>query len=132
MRIKSAVLGLALALSFGLASTPATAQEAPHVIVVLTIDVNGDLPGFLKLVSRARQISAQYESRGQQRVWQATLAGAGTNEIFVAVEYPSLVAYAQDTSKLAASSEWQQFIRDFQAAGMCVVSNSMSVERTPM
>jgi hypothetical protein len=65
------------------------------------------------------------------RVWQSTLAGPNTGTVAVAVEHPSLVSMAQDGAKVAADAEWQKVVDAFQAAGMRVVSNSVSVEITP-
>jgi hypothetical protein len=109
----------------------ASGDEAPKVISVLSIDTAGDLKGFLVFAKRAREISSKHGSRGVQRVRQAGLAGDGVGSVFVGVEYPSLVAYAQDTSKVNATPEWQAFVADFQKSGMRVVSASLSTEVTP-
>ncbi len=60
-----------------------------------------------------------------------TLAGPNTNTVIVITEYLNLVSMAQSTAKVVQSEEWQQFIAEFAAAGMCVTSNSVSVEVTP-
>ena len=54
-----------------------------------------------------------------------------TNTVIVITEYLNLVSMAQSTTKVVQSAEWQQFIAEFAAAGMCVTSNSVSVEVTP-
>jgi hypothetical protein len=57
--------------------------------------------------------------------------GDGVESVFVGVEYPRLVAYAQDTSKVNATPEWRAFVADFQKSRMRVVSASLSTEVTP-
>ena len=130
MRAMSMLLGACLIFVASFAGS-AAADEAPKVISVLSIDTGGDLKGFLVFAERAREISSKHGSRGVQRVWQAGLAGDGVGSVFVGVEYPSLVAYAQDTSKVNATPEWQAFVADFQKSGMRVVSASLSTEVTP-
>jgi len=130
MRSISVILGACLIFVAGFAGS-ASADEAPKVISVLTIDTGGDLKGFLTFAKRAREISTKHGSRGVQRVWQAGLAGDGVGSVFVGVEYPSLVAYAQDTTKVNATPEWQAFVADFQKSGMRVLSASLSTDVTP-
>ncbi len=131
MRIGSLVIGLALVLTFGLAPNDAVAQDAPAVNNVLFIDVGGDLPKFQELFTRATAIREKYGSTGTGRVWFATLAGPNTGSVVVVLEFPSMVSMAQTNAKVFPSPEWQQFLADFNAAGMRVVSNQALVEVTP-
>ena len=131
MRIGSLVIGLALVLTLGLAPNDAVAQDAPAVNNVLFIDVGGDLPKFLEFFTRATAIGDKYGSTGTGRVWFATLAGPLTGNVVVVTEYPSLVSMAESNTKVNQSPEWQQFIADFTAAGMSVISNQALVEVTP-
>ena len=131
MRFSALLVGFALALTFALAPSQAAAQGPPKVINVLTIDTKGDLDGFLKLAKRARELQSQHGGTGMQRVWQSTLAGPNTGTVAVAVEYSSLVSMAQSQAKVGATPEWQKFINDFQASGMSVLSNSLSIEVSP-
>ncbi len=131
MRIGSLLIGLALVLTFGLAPNDAGAQDAPAVSAVLVVDTGGDFPKFLEFFTRGQAIGKKYNTTGTGRVWLSTLAGPNTGTAFVVTEYPNLVSMAQSTTKIAQSPEWQQFIADFQAAGMSVTSNSVIVEATP-
>ena len=131
MRFSALLVGFALALTFALAPSQAAAQGAPKAINVLTIDTKGDLDGFLKFAKRARDLQTKHGGTGQQRVWQSTLAGPNTGTVAVAVEYPSMVSMAQSQAKVGATPEWQKFVADFQASGMRVLSNSVSMEVTP-
>ena len=131
MRNSLWVSGLAIALLFGIATPPESFAQAPTVINVLTIDVNGDLDSFLGMVKTIRKITERLGSKGKARVWQATLSGAQTGSIFVAIEHPSLVSMAQDNAKLQADSKWQELVEEFNKKGMDVLSNSVSMEITP-
>lgn len=131
MRFSAILAGLALALTFALAPSQAEAQGPPKVINVLMIDTKGDLEGFLKFAKRARELQTKHGGTGVQRVWQSTLAGPNTGTVAVAVEYQSMVAMAQSQAKVGATPEWQKFVDDFQASGMNVLSNSVSIEVSP-
>ena len=117
-------------LSF-VASGQVSAQEAPKVINVLSVDTGGDTAAFLEFTKRAKAIGDQHGGTGNQRVWLSSFAGPNTGTVVVAVEYPSAVSMAQSQAKVNSSPEWQKFVADFQASGMRVISNSVSVEITP-
>ena len=131
MRIGSLMIGLALVLTFGLAPNDAVAQDAPAVNNVLFIDTGGDLPKFLEFFTRATAIGEKYGTTGKGRLWFASLAGPNTGSVIVVNEYPNLVSMAESQTKVGQSPEWQQFIADFEAAGMSVTSSGVSVEITP-
>ena len=131
MRLSVLLIGLAFALGAMLAPLQVAAQEAPRVINVISVDTGGDNDKFLEFVKRATAIQEKYKSTGTTRVFLSTLAGPNANSVVVAVEYPSFVSMAQSNAKVTPTPEWQKFIDDFQAAGMSVRSNSVSVEITP-
>jgi hypothetical protein len=131
MKRSFVAMGSALALLFGIALPALSFAQGPTVINVLSINDNGDQPGLLDIVKRVRAINERLGNKGTSRVWQATLAGEGTNAIFVAIEHPSLVSMAQDNAKLQADAEWQKIVDEFEKKGMSVLSNSVSVEITP-
>ena len=131
MRTTSILIALALASVLSLASSQAIAQDAPRVSTVLLIDAGGDMAKFQEFFKRAQAIGKQYGTTGTARVWVTTFAGPNTNSILVMNEFPSLVSMAQSQTKIGSSAEWQQFVADFQAAGMRVVSNSVIAEATP-
>ena len=131
MKHSFVAMGSVLALLVGITLPALSFAQAPTVINVLSINDNGDLPGLLDIVKRVRAINQRLGNKGTSRVWQATLAGEGTNAIFVAIEHPSLVSMAQDNAKLQADAEWQKIVDEFEKKGMSVLSNSVSVEITP-
>jgi hypothetical protein len=131
MRNSSLLIGLALVFAFAAAPNPAMAQEAPKVINVAIYDVAEDMPKFLEFFKRAIAITKQYESSGQSRVWLSTFAGPDTNMVAVATEFPTFVSMAESNAKVMASPEWQKLVAEFEAAGMQVLSNGVSIEVTP-
>lgn len=131
MKHSFVAIGSALALLIGITLPALSFAQGPTVINVLTINDNGDLPGLLDIVKRVRAVNQRLGNKGISRVWQATLAGEGTNAIFVAIEHPSLVSMAQDNAKLQADAEWQKIVAEFEKKGLGVLSNSVSVEITP-
>ena len=131
MRHAIVLSGLALAFTFVLGASGASAQEAPRVINVLAIDTGGDTDKFLGFAKRAREITEKHGGTGRQRVWLSTLAGPNTGSVIVAVEYPSMISMAQSQAKVNTTPDWQKFIDDFQKSGMRVVSSSLSTEVTP-
>ncbi len=131
MRIGSLLIAFALVLTFVLAPNDVVAQEAPRVNQVLFIDVGGDLPKFQELFTRFDAVAKKYDSTGTPRVWLATLAGPLTNTVVVVTEYPNLVSMAQSNSRVVPSKEWQELVAEFDAAGMRVTSNQVTVEVTP-
>ena len=131
MRIVPLFASVAVVLACAQAPEQAMAQEGPAVVQVIQIDTGGNLAKFLELTGRLDAISEKYGSTGERRILQSTLAGPNTGSVFVVIEYPNFVSMAESVSKSSASPEWAQFVADFQAAGMRVVSNSVSVDITP-
>ena len=131
MRKSFLLLSVAVVLACVQAPEEATAQEAPKVINVLSVDTGGDTDRFLEFAKRAREISDKNGGTGNQRVWLSTLAGPNTGSVIVAVEYPSMVSMAQSQAKVNPTPEWQKFLDDFQKSGMRVLSSSLSFEITP-
>ena len=123
------ILGVSLAafLTLGVVG-----QESAQAAVInsVAIDTNGDLPGFLELFKRSQAIAKRLGNPAP-RVFQATLAGAQTNDIVISTEHASLVALAQAQAKTQADAEWQKLIEDAGNKGISATSNSVANEITP-
>lgn len=65
---------------------------------------------------------------GKPRFWISAIAGPDSGNVIITVEYPNMVAYAQSTTKVQASPEYQQFIADANATSIKQISNSILVE----
>ena len=129
MVISRLVFSAALAACFLLGAVSAGAQEAPKVANVLLFE--GPTPQILEFGKRAAEIGAKYDTTGTTRWWLSGLAGTNTGRLAAVIEYPNSVSMAESRAKIAASPEWQQFIADFQAAGLRVISSSEITELTP-
>ena len=124
------IIGVSLAAFVVLGAANGASAQSP-IINLIAVDDNGDLPGVLDIVKRARAINERLGTPGMTRVWQATLAGDEANSVVIGVEYPSLEALAQAQAKQVGDSEWQKLIEDVQAKGISVTSNSVWQEITP-
>ncbi len=113
-------------------STAIAQAEAPDVVVVTIVQVEGvDQAAFME---RGEKAQAIWKELGIPafRAWQSTLAGPNTGSVAFVTEYDDSVAWAKGTQKLAASEKWQKWIQELQGWGKTnVTSSSMLVEVTP-
>ena len=124
------IMGMSLAAFVVLGAANEAAAQGP-VINLIAVDDNGDLPGLLEIVKRARTINERLGIAETARVWQATLAGDEVNSVVIAIEYATLEALAKAQAKQAADSEWQKLVQDVQARGFSLTSNGLWQEITP-
>ena len=61
----------------------------------------------------------------------STFSGSATGTPIVVLEYSDLATLAAAEMKTSASEEWAAFLADVAAAGIRVMSNSISLEITP-
>ena len=129
------LIGLAVALA--LFASPARAAEEkskePHgVLNVVAVKVKGDVDAYLAKVKKLRAAADESGALGTFRVWRAAVAGPETGTIYVAIEYPSLEAYAAAVSKQREDKEWTKLMKDLDASGVReVVGQSLLVDVTP-
>jgi hypothetical protein len=129
LRIASSVV----LLGFAALTLPlvARASEEQKVITVMTVKLNGDRQPYLDKIKTFQGITKRLKLPAF-RVWRATLAGAGTDELSIVTEYPNVAAWADANTKLAADEEAAKFARDIEASGIrTVVDRSLLVEVTP-
>jgi hypothetical protein len=105
--------------------------RAQAVAQVVSVDVKGDLDGYLAVVKDLQAVVKRVTPNAAIRIWQATLAGDGTGNVFVVIEHPSLEDYAKNTGKLQADAEWPKLIERFPKTGREILSNSLISEVTP-
>ena len=127
-RIPSILLCCALALAA--VSSPALADGGPRVVNVLSFEVE-DMEKFIALTKRAAEIQAKLGTGGTQRVLVSLYSGSGTGTPFVVLDYPDMETLVAADRKTDNSEEWAAFLVDVQAAGVRIVSNSVSVDVTP-
>ena len=121
---------LCCALALAAMSSPAFADGGPRVVNVLTFEVE-DMEKFVALTKRAAELQEKLGTGGTQRVLLSLYSGTGTGTPFVVLDYPDLETFAAAERKTDESEEWAAFLVDVQAAGVRVVSNSVSVDIAP-
>ena len=105
--------------------------DANTVLQVTAVQVKaGQMDAYLAKVKQLQAIIKRLGASGTTRVWEATLAGDGTGTVVVGVEYPSLAAYAESTTKVSADAEWQKLMAGLDDL-RTVVDRSLYRERTP-
>jgi hypothetical protein len=126
--MKTTLLQVAAAILL-LVSAPLLAAEAPvlRVIVVQTDDPGG----YVKEVLGTGQAHLKrLQSTGNLRIWRAKYAGRDAGSIVVSIEYPSLVALAEDDKKVAADPAIRAWIAGLDKIRK-IVSDSLYSESTP-
>ena len=131
MRIVPLFASVAIILACAQAPEQAMAQEGPAVVQVVQVDIAGNLARFMELMGQVDAINEKYGSTGERRILQSTLAGPNTGTVFIVIEFPNFVSMAESVSKINASPEFAQLGAEAQAAGLRIVSNSVSVDITP-
>ena len=131
MRIVPLFASVAVILACAQAPEQAMAQEGPAVVQVIQVDTGGNMAKFMELSAKIGAVNEKYGSTGERRILQSTLAGPNTGTVFVVIEYPSFVSMAESVSKVNASPEFAQLVAEAQAAGLSIVSNSVSVDINP-
>ena len=98
---------------FGLAVIACSALAGPAQATVLRVVVveTDNVSGYVAELKKGQQLMKRLGSSGQIRVWRARFAGQDTGTVVVSVEYPSLVALAQDDAKAAADAEWAAWLK---------------------
>jgi len=116
---------------FGLALPGMAAADPNTVLQVTAVQVRpGQMDAYLAKVKQLQAIIKRLGAPGTTRVWEATIAGDNSGTVVVGVEYPSLVAYAESTTKVSADAEWQKMMVGMEDM-RTVVSRSLYRERTP-
>ncbi len=119
----------ALLIVFGSASLAAADQDS--VLQIVAVRVNpGKLDNYLERIEKLQAISDRLQAGGTLRVWRATLAGDNAGTIVVGIEYSSLAAFAENSSKVEADAEWQKAISRLDSI-RTIVGRSLYREITP-
>lgn len=109
-RALSRTVALLLGMSLGLGlSLSASAQDAALSGVAVRVNP-GKMDAYLATVKKLQGVMARLETTGSIEAWQVTAGGPLAGTTFVALEYPSLVAYAQSTAKTQGDAEFQKLI----------------------
>jgi phenylpyruvate tautomerase PptA (4-oxalocrotonate tautomerase family) len=90
----------------------------------------GKVQAYRDQLDKGAAITERLGLSGRLRIWQATLAGANTGNIAVAVEYKDLATYVSEQAKIAADKEWQKLLSGLDAI-RTIQSRSLYREITP-
>jgi hypothetical protein len=107
-------------------STPLIAQDATVLRVIV---VETDNPAaYAKEVQETGQAHLRRLGiRGNVRMWRAKYAGGDSGRMIVSIEYPNLVALAEDDRKIAADPAMRTWIKDLDKIRK-IVSDSLYTE----
>jgi len=120
-------LALSACLASALLPTPALAKDPPKVLVVVGVRAP-DRQAYLEKVAALEAITKRL-GLPTARVWRATLAGEGTDTIYIATEYASQAAMAAAQQKIGEDPEARRFLRELETSGVrTVVDRRLLVE----
>lgn len=117
-RTVAALLGMVLGFGFSLS---ASAQDAVLSGVAVRVSP-GQLDEYISQVKKLQGMMERLETGAHIEAWQVTAAGPATGTTLVALEYSSLVAYAEGTAKSSGDAEFQKLIGDLD--GLRTVQSS--------
>ena len=105
--------------------------SADKVLQAVAVQVKaGKIDDYVGRVSKANGIMARLGIDATMRMWEATLAGDASGTVVVGIEYASLSAYADGTTKMQGDSEWQKLLSGLDGI-RTILSNSLYREITP-
>ena len=119
--IATTLLGLLLC-----AALPARADDAPVLRIIMS---QTDDPGAYidEVLDTGRAHLTRLNSVGKLRIWRAKFAGTNAGTVIVAIEYPSLVAYAEDDRRMSADADYRAWARGLDKVRK-IVSDSLYTE----
>jgi hypothetical protein len=98
------------------------------MVVELGATATATVPKVVELMTRAGELAKKEgDAAGKAHLYAPTLGGAG-NQMVIVVEFPSLAAFAATETAHAQSAEWQKITADAIAAGLKLVSRTLSTE----
>jgi len=122
---------LAVGLVIAVASTISSAApptDAPRITEVFVLDVGQNMPTFIELSNRTDALVKKVGSQGTSHYWMGAWAGSDVGKVIVTVEFPSLLALAQDEEKFQANPEFQKWQADAMSSGVKFLSQSIVTE----
>ena len=107
------------------ASSAAFAQKATVLRVVV---VKTDSPAaYAQELEKGRQLMKSLGIQATIRVFQARFAGPEAGSVVASIEYPSMAALAEGDANLAASTDYQAWIKNLDKVRK-IVSDSLYTE----
>lgn len=126
--ILAAVLALCAAQTASAQTAPGPSPVVLVMVVELGATATASFPKLVELMKRAGELAKKEgDAAGKARLYAPTLGGA-TNQMVIVVEFPSLAAFAAAETAHAQNAEWQKITADAIAAGLKLVSRTLSTE----
>jgi len=120
---------VAAGISTLLGLTLATGAWAQAVLQTVTVRVNsGQMSTYLERVAELQGVMDRVGGGARVQVWNATAAGTNTGDTLVSIGYPSLVAFAETSTKAVADPEWQKILAGLDGI-RTLVSQGLIVSR---
>lgn len=102
----SMLMGLVLCIA------PCTNLFAGEPALLRVVVVHSDnVDAYVKELARGQEILKKMQSAATIRVWRARFAGPNAGAVVVSVEYPNIAALAADDAKIAATTEYRDWIK---------------------
>jgi hypothetical protein len=121
---KTVLVTLLVLLLCGASSVHADDAPVMRIIMAQADDAGAYIDDVLET---GRGHLARLDSVGKLRVWRAKFAGSNAGTVIVAIEYPSLVAYAEDDRKMSADAAYMSWARGLDRVRR-IVSDSLYTE----
>jgi hypothetical protein len=102
---------------------PAVEAEVLRVVVVKAADP----AAYVAEINRGRGIMKKAGSPGVIRVWRAQYAGTDAGAVVVSVEYPDMMALAQDNARMATDADVRAWLAGLDKV-RTIVSDSVYSE----
>jgi hypothetical protein len=99
-----------LVLAFVLACSSAAIAQTTGVMRVLVVKTD-NVTTYVQELQKGQEILKGIGSPAQIHVWQARFAGEDAGTIMVEVSYPSMTALAADDARIAASADYQTWLK---------------------
>jgi hypothetical protein len=106
------------------------ASVAHATILRVVVVATDDAAAYEKQIEQGQALLKKMGSTAIIRVWRARYAGEHAGSVVVSIEYPDLVAFANEDKKVGADPEYQAWLKGLNKIRK-VVSDSLYDELTP-
>jgi hypothetical protein len=121
---KTAFAFVLLTLILGMSSSAFAQKTTVLRVVVVKTD---NVAAYVEALGKGTEIMKKLGVAGQTRVWRATFAGPNAGSIAVAIEYPSIAAFADADAKTHADKEYMAWLQGLDKI-RTIVSDSLYKE----
>ena len=116
---------------FLISSSSPAQEDSNTVLQVVTIDTHGNTAAYVASLKAVLDRIEDLAPESNSRVWEAGLSGDTTGTVYVAIEYPSMAAFASAADKISADEAFAKAVAALAETGRTIESNSLLTEITP-